>query len=74
LRGYPGAVGQNRIALSPTVWRKLVGIVCVGSFGTGYTFIATFAIKPQGDKLAEYVEGARLLPVDRSGKRISFSP
>ena len=43
---------------------KLVGIICVGYVGTGHLLEESSAIKPEGDKLAEYAEGARLLPVD----------
>src|SRR3989304_5720867 len=51
----------------------LVGIVFVGYPGTGHILETAFAVKPQGDKLAEHSESVDLLPADLSGKRISFS-
>jgi hypothetical protein len=44
--------------------RKLVVVVCVESSGTGHILETTIAVKPQGDKLAEYAEGVGLLPAD----------
>ena len=51
----------------------LVGVVFVESSGTGHILETTFAVKPHGNKLAEYAESVGLLPFDRSGKQISFS-
>lgn len=51
---------------------ELVGIVFMGYAGTGRILEDASAVKPEGNKLAEYAEGAYLLPVDRSGERISF--
>ena len=35
----------------------LVGVIGVRPFGTGHLLEAAFAVKSQGDKLAEYTEG-----------------
>ena len=44
--------------------RVLDGVACVESSGTGHILEMTIAVKPQGDKLAEYAEGVGLLPAD----------
>ncbi len=48
--------------------------LCVGCAGTGHVSETAVAVKPQGDKLGEHAESVELLPADRSGEQISFSP
>ncbi len=62
---------SNLPAFIKEIWLRLCRAMEYA--GTGHILEDASAVKPGGDKLVEYTEGACLLPVDRSGKRISFS-